>query len=207
MSSIRRNPYYAGSFYRVSPSFRRRRWQRWWLSSDGDERNLFQIRVMLIFVGAALRRRNLLDGCARRRHTAKIFHIHFVKCPHVRQIIEVNSRGHNLAEIHVNFLEIVHEVAHRLTELDGGSRAIDSAVPSGYKTALRGTIQRVAGKDAGASRRAGGHVPGTNGAPFAQVTDRNARELDLSAAGQARDLDRGPCRSIAELETARIVLK
>ncbi len=33
---------------------------------DGDEGNLLQVRVMLVFVGAALRGLNLLDGCARR---------------------------------------------------------------------------------------------------------------------------------------------
>jgi hypothetical protein len=51
--------------------------------SDGEEGNLLQVRVVPIFVGAALRRRNLLEGCARRQLTMEILHIHFIKCPHV----------------------------------------------------------------------------------------------------------------------------
>jgi hypothetical protein len=51
--------------------------------SDGEEGNLLQVRVVPIFVGAALRRRNLLEGCARRQLTLEVLHIHFIKCPHV----------------------------------------------------------------------------------------------------------------------------
>src|SRR5208282_4723777 len=172
----------------------------------GDEGHLLQVGVMLLFVRAALRRRNLLDGGSRRQLTWEILHIHVVEAPQVGQIIEVKIRGYDLAEIHTGFLKIIQKVAHRLAELEACCTTVDSSVRSGDKAALRRTIERIAGEDAGASRRAGRHILRTDGSPLFQIADGHARELDSRTARQARDLDGRPSWRIAELEAAGIML-
>ena len=65
----------------------------WWIlrrpsamavAPDGDEGHLLQVGVVSFFVGAAIRWRNLLNGCLRGQFTLEILAVHFVKRRHVR---------------------------------------------------------------------------------------------------------------------------
>jgi hypothetical protein len=86
---------------------------------------------MFIFVGAAVRWRDLLDGGSRRQLTRKYFAYTSSNAG-----VSACYRGKpwtRLAEIHIGFFEIIHLVAHRLAELEGGGGAVDSTVRSGDK--------------------------------------------------------------------------
>src|SRR6185312_3951281 len=84
------------------------------VTSDGDERYLLEIRVVVVFVRFALGWSDLLDSGSCRHHRAEVLRVDLVKCGRILQIVEVHIRGHNLIEAHAGFLEVVEEIAHGL---------------------------------------------------------------------------------------------
>ena len=161
---------------------------------------------MILFVGLALGRCNLRDGCSSRQDATEILDIHFVKRRQVRQIVQISIRGCNFVEVHVSFFKVVEQIPHGLPQLMSSGGGIDAAVGAGNKTALGGTIQSLPGKDAWTRSRTGRHVLRANGSPLLQVAHRHAGVLDVSSARKTRHFYGGSCRSVAEFESLRIAL-
>ena len=74
------------------------------------------------------------------------------------------------------------------------------------KAALGGAIQSVAGKHTGAGGGAGRHILWTHGFALLEIANGHAGVFDVGAAGQTRNLDRGPRRSVAEFKPLGVML-
>src|SRR5215813_8668143 len=161
---------------------------------------------MILFIRFTLGWSDLLNGSSRWQHGAKILNVYLVELLQVRDIVQVNIRGHNLLKTHVCLLEVIEEVAHRLTELMLCGRGVDSSVRPGDEAILGGTIQGIAGKDARTRGRAGWHVLRPDGLSLPEITNRNSRVLDMRTTGQTRHFDCCPCRGVAKFESPGVAL-
>src|SRR4030095_16321621 len=141
---------------------------------------------MVLFVGLALAGRDLLNNCSCRQNGAKVLGVNLVKRLQIFQVVEINVRGDDLIEMHIGLLQVIEEIAHRLPKLMLGRRGIDTTVGPRDEATLGGAKQSVAGKNAGTRGWAGGHIFWTDGPPLLKIAHRNARVLDVSAAGEAR---------------------
>ena len=105
-------------------------------SADGDQRNLLQVRVVIILISLTFCGSNLLNRGACRHDWAEILTVNFVKVWRIGEIVQIHIGSYDLAEIHPGFLEVVEQIAHGLAGLMLAGGAIDSAVWPRYEAAF-----------------------------------------------------------------------
>src|SRR5258708_17665163 len=133
--------------------------------AHGDQRYLLQIRVVPLIVGFTVARGKLPKRGLRRQGFAKILFVDVRKLSSIRQIVQVNRGIDRVIELHTRFFQIIEKIAHRLPSLIRGGFGVDATVWSRNKSALRGTIERVAGEDTRAGRRTRRHILWTDCLP------------------------------------------
>src|SRR5262245_47498839 len=132
------------------------------VTAHGNERHLFERRILPFRVGLSIARSKLLQSGFGGQRTLEVFLIDIVKGSRFSKVIEIDRCGDDLIEVQVGFLQIVEKIAHRLTSLVGGFRHVDSTVRPWDETALGRAVEGVTGKNAGTSGRTRRHILWTN---------------------------------------------
>ena len=88
----------------------------------------------------AVARADLLERGSRGHDRAQILSVNAVEIFSIGEIVQIDSGGHDLAEIHSSLFQIIQLVAHGLAQLGGGGGGVDSAVWSRDEAALGRTI-------------------------------------------------------------------
>ena len=159
---------------------------------------------MTFRVGRTVRRWKLLDQRLGGEDSLEVFRVDLVEGLTIREAVEIDGCGDDLAEVHGRLFQVIELVPHGLAELCCCCGAIDAAVWSGDKSTFRGTVQRFAGEDAGAGSGTWRHVFGTDGMTKAQVAHGDSGVFDLSIVRQSGDFDGGSCRGVTKFKSASV---
>ena len=142
----------------------------------------------------------LLDRGSRGRSVAEEELVNAIHLGEILNVVEIDVGCNYILEAETGFFETIQQVAHGLAHLAFHGIGKDAAVRARDESGFGGAVERIAGKDTGARGGAGRHVLRTHRQALAEIANRNAGELDVSASGQRGDVDGGSRGRVAELE-------